>query len=118
MLSLEDHHLLLLMEECAEVAHAASKQLRFGADEVKPGQPFRNQTRLRMEILDLLACVRFLEQSFQLPKIYYPVDLDLHMYDKQSKIDAMLKLSRDRGRLESERFDLPPGLNAAQEGSQ
>lgn len=115
MLSLEDHHLLLLMEECAEVAHAASKQLRFGADEIQPGQPCRNQTRLRMEIMDLLACVRFLEQSGQLPKIYYPVDLDLHMYNKQPRIDAALRISRAQGRLESERLDLPSGLSGAAE---
>jgi NTP pyrophosphatase (non-canonical NTP hydrolase) len=115
MISLEDHHLLLLMEECAEVAHAASKQLRFGADQIQPGQPHQNQTRLRMEILDLLACIRFLEQSGQIAKIYYPVDLDCHMHGKQPKIDAALRVSRAQGRLEAEAFDLPSFLGRSRE---
>lgn len=112
-ISLEDHHLVLMMEESSEagielleaaqslmrVAQRCSKQLRFGRDEVQPGQEFQNHQRLRTELLDVLACIRFLERSKQIEQIRGE-DVDAHMAAKQEKIDRMLALSRSQGRLE------------------
>jgi NTP pyrophosphatase (non-canonical NTP hydrolase) len=50
--------LIILIEECAEVQQRAAKLLRFGRDEVQPGQPLNNAERLADEIGDLMALVR------------------------------------------------------------
>jgi hypothetical protein len=43
----------ILIEECAEVTQRATKLLRFGRDEVQPGQPLSNMERLSLEIGDV-----------------------------------------------------------------
>lgn len=45
--------LIILIEECAEVQHRASKLLRFGRDEKQVGQEYTNAERLSQEIGDL-----------------------------------------------------------------
>lgn len=47
--------LLVLIEECAEVAQRATKAMRFGMREVQPGQELRNDERLSHEFGDLLT---------------------------------------------------------------
>ena len=103
-MNLTEHHLVLLMEECAEVAQRASKQLRFGRDEVQPGQSLSNGERLREELLDVYACVEFLVEAGEVE----PIDrahVVLHMANKEQRIASMLALSRTQGRL-----DPLPGL--------
>lgn len=108
-LSLEDHHLVLLMEESNEAglellaallatSKRCSKQLRFGTREVQPGQLLENHERLRGELLDVLACIRFLERSGQI-EVIDDHHVREHMERKQQKIDRMLALSRAQGRL-------------------
>ena len=48
-----EHLLTILAEECAEIAQRASKALRFGLDEVQPGQELSNEQRLWNELNDL-----------------------------------------------------------------
>lgn len=45
--------LTILIEECAEVQQRATKLLRFGRDEVQPGQDYSNKERLSSEVGDL-----------------------------------------------------------------
>ena len=52
--------LTILMEECAEVQQRASKALRFGTQEVQPGQAKNNVERLAVEIGDLQALIDIL----------------------------------------------------------
>jgi NTP pyrophosphatase (non-canonical NTP hydrolase) len=52
--------LLILQEECAEVAQAISKCFRFGPDQMKPGKDFTNINMLEEEIGDLFAMVELL----------------------------------------------------------
>jgi NTP pyrophosphatase (non-canonical NTP hydrolase) len=52
--------LIVLMEECAEVAQRASKAARFGMDEVQPGQPDTNLIRIAREMGDLTGTLRAL----------------------------------------------------------
>jgi hypothetical protein len=54
--------LVILMEEAAEITQRASKALRFGLDEVQPGQEFSNAQRLAHEIGDLEEVVHQLHQ--------------------------------------------------------
>lgn len=49
--------LTILIEECAEVIQRATKALRFGLDEVQPGQPWSNNCRMSQEIGDLYATI-------------------------------------------------------------
>lgn len=47
----------ILIEECAEVQQRATKMLRFGVEEVQPGQPLDNRTRLSEEVGDLMHMI-------------------------------------------------------------
>lgn len=47
--------LIILIEECAEVMQRATKMLRFGVEEIQPGQPDTNRLRLSDETGDLYA---------------------------------------------------------------
>ena len=55
--------LTVLIEECAEVQQRATKALRFGVDEVQPGQPLSNAARLSVEIGDLLEMIDVAERA-------------------------------------------------------
>jgi NTP pyrophosphatase (non-canonical NTP hydrolase) len=52
--------MLILQEECAEVAQAVSKCMRFGPDQMKPGKERTNISMLEEEIGDLFAMVELL----------------------------------------------------------
>lgn len=49
--------MIILAEECAEVIQRVSKALRFGVDEIQPGQPYTNAQRLGCEIGQLTYMV-------------------------------------------------------------
>lgn len=49
--------LTILIEECSEVQQRATKALRFGLQEVQPGQMFTNTFRLGSEVGDLLEVI-------------------------------------------------------------
>ncbi|RDT14077.1 hypothetical protein, partial [Escherichia coli] len=50
----ETQYLLdVLSEECNEIAVRASKAIRFGLDEIQPGQSLTNAQRLALELDDL-----------------------------------------------------------------
>jgi NTP pyrophosphatase (non-canonical NTP hydrolase) len=100
--NLSEHHLILLMEECAEVAHRASKQLRFGAEEIQPGQPDTNRFRLREELLDLLFCVELLVDDGQLAPVNR-YEVTQHGLKKREKVNKMIELSIKQGCLQANR---------------
>ena len=52
--------ILILSEECAEVAKEVSKIMRFGPDQIKPGKDKTNIQVLEEELGDLLAMVELL----------------------------------------------------------
>lgn len=54
--------LVILIEEAAEVQQRATKALRFGLQEVQPGQACTNVERLSLEVGDLLEMI-FLAQD-------------------------------------------------------
>ena len=51
----EEHLINNITEECLEVAQRASKALRFGMEEIQPGQLLTNRERLIDEFNDLVA---------------------------------------------------------------
>jgi len=58
-----EHLLTVLSEECAEVAQRVSKALRFGLEEVQPGQFATNAERIVEELADLWAVTTLLERE-------------------------------------------------------
>lgn len=52
--------ILILSEECAEVAKEVSKIMRFGPDQIKPGKELTNIQVLQEELGDLLAMIELL----------------------------------------------------------
>lgn len=74
--------LTVLMEECAEVQQRASKLIRFGRDEVQPGQALTNKTRLSHELGDLTAVVRMAEEV----GLVDPTTIDAQVVIKKEKL--------------------------------
>lgn len=52
--------ILIMSEECAEVAKEVSKIMRFGPDQIKPGKEKTNIQVLEEELGDLLAMIELL----------------------------------------------------------
>ena|SRR3990167_11143702 len=95
-----EHLLVCLSEECAEVAHEISKALRFGLQEVMPGQPLTNEERIAREFVDLLAVYEILEMERYLPKIFNFIDFDQDALQKQKRVYAYMEYARKIGTLE------------------
>ena len=62
-MNVQEHLLVCLAEECAEVQHAITKILRFGLADTKPGTNRTNQYRLHEELCDLITIVKMLKDS-------------------------------------------------------
>ena len=60
-----EHMLVILAEESAEVMQRASKAIRFGLDEIQPGQPDTNTRRIERELADLVAVAESLGLSIR-----------------------------------------------------
>jgi hypothetical protein len=92
-----DHLLVIAAEECNEIAQRISKALRFGFNEVQPGQELDNAERIRREVVDLAAVLYMIEDES---------GMDLTTIDageigaKQVKVEAFLELSDECGRLD------------------
>lgn len=55
--------LICLIEECAEVSKRATKALRFGLEEIQPGQALSNAYRITEETGDILGIVKLLQDE-------------------------------------------------------
>lgn len=86
----QEHLLSILAEECAEVAHRASKALRFGLDEIQPGQSLSNKERIELELADLMAVVALLDFTIRRKDALL----------KKEKIENFLRLSKKLGTLQ------------------
>lgn len=84
-----EHYLTVLSEECAETAQRASKAIRFGLQEIQPGQSETNARRLEREMSEAVA-------------ILEAMGLRIREEDKVSKIEKLKKFmdySRQLGTL-------------------
>lgn len=86
-----EHLLTKLMEECAEVAQEASKASLFGMDEVMPGQPLTNRSRILKELNDLWAVCEMLSLTV--------VDRDA-VEAKKEKVERYMEYARSIGTLQ------------------
>lgn len=89
----EQYLLVVLSEECAEVAQRASKAIRFGLLEVQAGQAENNRRRIEIELADLMATADMLGLKVR----------DEDKAAKREKILEYMALSRSLGELEAER---------------
>lgn len=55
--------LTILIEEAAEVQQRATKMLRFGVNEIQPGQSLTNKERLSIECGDLICLLRRVQEA-------------------------------------------------------
>lgn len=86
----DEHLMVIAMEECAEIAQRLSKALRFGMQEVQPGQEATNYERILHEFTDLHAVMGML-------------DLDRvsarGAEEKRERVEQYLEYSRTQGTL-------------------
>jgi hypothetical protein len=106
------HRLICLAEECAEiseqcskVAVRVSKALRFGLDEVQPGQLMDNVQRLAIELADILAVAELLESAGVIARVRVEIKKDklrtfMDYAAKCGTLDARLGISDPRDREE------------------
>lgn len=86
-----EHLLTILTEESAEIGQEACKAIRFGLDDVKPGQPDDNKRRLEREISQLLGVARLLGLEVR----------EEDIVEKIGKVTKYMAYSRERGTLEA-----------------
>lgn len=91
-----EHLLTILSEECVETAQRASKAMRFGLDEIQPGQPLTNEERMWFEFADLTAAVEMVmeERGSSLPESFWE-----HVAAKKAKVEKFLLYSAQCGTL-------------------
>lgn len=102
----ENEHLLLcLAEECDEVGQRVMKALRFGLDEIQPGQPLNNAQRIVEELKDLNAVAQMLWDRDVITR----PDPNFQERDaKETKIAKFMEIGRQNGVLDS-----PPSASPA-----
>ena len=96
----EEHLLVILAEECTEIAKYATKALRFGLDDCEPGQPETNARRICLECADLQAVLEMIAESncfFQLTG--KSVDMKAAIQMKKEKVEKFLLYSAQRGKI-------------------
>lgn len=87
--------LVILSEECSEIAQRATKAIRFGMDDSEPGQDKNNLTRLVEEIHDLIAVLKMLG-------IGISVWNETMISNKIEKVEHYLKYSQKLGMVETD----------------
>lgn len=93
----DEHLLTILSEECQEVAQRVSKALRFGLDEIQPGQPLTNAERITEEVCDLLAMIELCQAHALIPG-----ERRARIEQKKAKVQQFLQYSRECGTLTDE----------------
>jgi hypothetical protein len=97
----EEHLLVIIAEECSEIAKNATKALRFGLDDCEPGQPDNNATRMLLELTDLLAVFEMMEVNDVMCAAYDEVTENRRglMDAKIAKVERFFEYSRQKGLL-------------------
>lgn len=97
-----EHLLIILAEECAEVAQRVSKALRFGDEEIEPAQGVSNSDRIFLEMADLLAVYDMLRAEKALPQLHVG-SFNRRMEEKRLKVEKYLVYSEKCGTLAEDR---------------
>src|SRR5690349_21047713 len=92
-----EYLLTSLAEECAETAQRASKALRFGVDEIQPGQGDTNAVRLMDELEDIRVIVELLREEGVLS--LGPINEE-RFARKRAKVEKFMAYARKCGTLQ------------------
>lgn len=84
-----EHLLTILTEECVESAQRATKAIRFGLEEIQPGQPEDNRRRLEREMAEAVAVFEMLGLRIR----------DEDKAVKREKVEKFMAYSRELGTL-------------------
>jgi hypothetical protein len=101
----QEHLLTILSEECAEVAQCASKALRFGLKDIKPGTQKQNTERIMEEFYDLVATMEKLQSYNVLPE-WGEDRINFHKEAKKSQVEKFLDYSEKVGTLQKHSLPL------------
>lgn len=98
----QDHLLTIIAEECVETAQRATKALRFGLEEVQPGQDMSNAKRLMQEFADLFSIIHMLADENENFNNEYRDEIQKREWvdDKRKKVEHFLEYSAQQGRLD------------------
>lgn len=107
-----EHLLVIVMEECNEVAQRVSKALRFSLGQVQenPEQnPLRrtNQERIMDEFHDLVAILEMaglIDTDWDDPETVAVYFNRIKLREKQAKVEHYLQLSSNQGTLQKEKL--------------
>lgn len=91
----------IIAEESVETAQRATKILRFGMDEIQPGQELNNAARLVQEFFDLSTVMYMLAEHDEVfKKEYENYDRSVSWSkEKRAKVEHFLEYSAQKGRL-------------------
>jgi len=89
----EEFLLVNLIEECAEIQHAASKAIRFGSNNEYFG--VTNMQKLDEEFNDLLAIIELLKEAKGMKGLHDTERIDYH----KRKVIRNMKLLIEEGRV-------------------
>jgi hypothetical protein len=98
-----------LAEELSEASQRASKVLRFGADEVQPGQRKNNVERLNDELLDVAVIVALLRELGVDVRYHRSIPEGPEFDRKREKVLAFMEYARECGTLHDSPGDTPEG---------
>ncbi len=101
-MNFKEYLLVSLAEECAEVAQRATKALRFGLDEVQPGQERTNAVRLVDELDDLAVLVDLCRVNRLIPVPPDTIHLIASPSEKRAKVFKYMDLAERQGTLVQE----------------
>ena len=98
-MNIQEHLLVKLAEECAEVIHAVSKALNFGLNDGYPGTDRTNVLDIYIEILDVVAIIDMLNNyNTGLPVLNVTQLADHeHIFTKYAKVTEYIKYAKDKG---------------------
>lgn len=91
----EEHLLVCLSEECAEIIKAVDKSLRFGLDDHHPNESASNYDRLEYELNDLYGVVELLSDV----GLHFPVDKN-QVEEKKEKLKKYMEYAEAKGMIE------------------
>lgn len=93
MITRKECLLTSLIEECCETGQRATKALRFGIEEIQPGQKLTNKERLIYEFNDIFAAMELLQENGCIDRI---IDRS-YIEEKKIKIEKFIKYSIECG---------------------
>lgn len=93
-----EHLLSCLAEECAEVAHNASKAMRFGLRDGPPGNDTTNADLIAAELRDLWSVAVMLHEAGLIPP---PWPTATEAAAKHQKVEKFMRYAVEQGALEA-----------------